>query len=94
LITAYDYAAVQITVGKVEDGLYKGKQDTYALCGYIRDKVRGCGAFSLIVFPSPLPSPDDPRPPPNPQGEANAALDALVAETKKKESKVGGGGEQ
>ena len=41
LITAKDHAAVQINVGKVDPatGRYTGKYDTYALCGFIRDKV-------------------------------------------------------
>ena len=41
LITAYDHAAVQINVGNVDaQGLYTGSFKTFALCGYIRDKVR------------------------------------------------------
>ena len=47
LITAKDHASVQINVGDVDPatGRYKGTFKTFALCGYIRDKVcrmRGC----------------------------------------------------
>ena len=45
LITAYDYAAVQINIGIVnEQGAFEGKYNTVALCGYIRDKVRAQSA--------------------------------------------------
>jgi hypothetical protein len=41
LITSDDYAAVQINIGDVDPvtGKYKGTFKTFALCGYIRDKV-------------------------------------------------------
>ena len=52
LITAYDYAAVQINIGNVhpEDLTYTGSYKTVALCGYIRDKVRA----ALVFAPPPL----------------------------------------
>ncbi len=42
LITSDDYAAVQINIGDVDPatGKYTGSFKTFALCGYIRDKVR------------------------------------------------------
>jgi small subunit ribosomal protein S21e len=41
LITAKDHAAVQVNVGNVDaSGKYTGDYKTFALCGYIRDKVR------------------------------------------------------
>lgn len=42
LITAKDHASVQINVGDVDPatGRYTGTFKTFALCGYIRDKVR------------------------------------------------------
>lgn len=41
LITAHDHAAVQINIGDVDPstGRYLGTFKTFALCGYIRDKV-------------------------------------------------------
>lgn len=52
LITAYDYAAVQVNVGNVNsDGVYTGSFKTFALCGYIRDKVSGgVGVCVLCVL--------------------------------------------
>lgn len=42
LITAKDHASVQINVGIVDPatGRYTGDFKTYAICGYIRSKVR------------------------------------------------------
>lgn len=41
LITAKDHAAVQINIGNVDaaTGRYTGEFKTFALCGYVRDKV-------------------------------------------------------
>lgn len=41
LITAKDHASVQINVGNVDPatGKYTGDYKTFALCGYVRDKV-------------------------------------------------------
>lgn len=51
LITAKDHASVQINVGKVDPatGTYTGEFQSYALCGFVRGKVRiaaGCGTGS------------------------------------------------
>jgi hypothetical protein len=45
LITAKDHAAVQINIGNVDaaTGRYTGEFKTFALCGYIRDKVKRGG---------------------------------------------------
>jgi hypothetical protein len=45
LIHSKDHAAVQISVGHVDaaTGRYTGTSSTFALCGYIRDKVRRRG---------------------------------------------------
>jgi len=41
LITAKDHASVQINIGHLdENGVYTGEQTTYALCGFVRSKVR------------------------------------------------------
>lgn len=58
MITAYDYAAVQVNVGNVSsDGTYTGSFKTFALCGYIRDKVSGCGCVCVVcIVCSPRPS--------------------------------------
>jgi small subunit ribosomal protein S21e len=51
LITAKDHAAVQINVGKVDPstGRYTGKFDTFALCGFIRDKAESDIALSALI---------------------------------------------
>lgn len=50
LITAKDHASVQINVGNVDaaTGRYTGDFKTYAICGYIRSKVR---RTTLCVIP-------------------------------------------
>jgi hypothetical protein len=58
LITAKDHASVQINVGDVDpvSGRYTGTFKTFALCGYIRDKVSGlrrvpCGSATAPLRP-------------------------------------------
>ena len=62
LITAYDYAAVQINVGDVDPatGRYTQSSKPYALCGYIRDKVRAIA--DARVAPRAPRLPRTPRP--------------------------------
>lgn len=81
LITAYDYAAVQINVGDVDPstGRYTNTSKTYAICGYIRAKVRRRPQRRLRArvswqdsSPPPPPSPlpthfPTPLPPPLPR---------------------------
>ena len=47
LITAKDHASVQINVGNVDPatGRYTGDFKTFAICGYIRSKVRPAAAL-------------------------------------------------
>ena len=52
LITAKDHASVQINVGNVDaaTGRYTGDFKTYAICGYIRSKVRH--PTNVCAFPT------------------------------------------
>ncbi len=98
LITAKDHAAVQINVGNVDPatGKYTGDYKTFALCGYVRDKVRPDKTreeqggrwrvaprrrLPLHVFHC-LPHPAHPGPIVL-QGEADMALTALIAASEK-----------
>lgn len=62
LITAKDHASVQINVGSVDPatGRYTGEFKTYAICGYIRSKVRARLLRPPIAIPrlhQPIPTP-------------------------------------
>ena len=54
LITAQDYAAVQINIGDVDPntGKYTGTFKTFALCGYIRDKGESDMALGALIAAS------------------------------------------
>ena len=55
LITAKDHAAVQINIGNVDPatGTYTGDYQTFALCGFVRTKVRGVCCSEALVFGRP-----------------------------------------
>ena len=94
---------MQINVGDVDPatGRYTGSFKTFALCGYIRDKVRracaraaGCGApaqLPSVRLSSPTRSTrtHGPRlpaaPAPRAQAESDMAFTALVAAAEKKQ---------
>eukprot|EP00020_Sapocribrum_chincoteaguense_P004277 CAMPEP_0170742356 /NCGR_PEP_ID=MMETSP0437-20130122/6700_1 /TAXON_ID=0 /ORGANISM="Sexangularia sp." /LENGTH=87 /DNA_ID=CAMNT_0011080971 /DNA_START=40 /DNA_END=303 /DNA_ORIENTATION=- len=49
LIEAKDRASVQISIAKVDsEGIYTGANETFALCGYLRNKSRSDQAMNQL----------------------------------------------